>query len=141
MEVNWLAIIVAAVVKFVIGGIWYMPLFGKQYRQLMGVPEGSDMSGMAPALVAQFIGDLIMAYILARFVIHYGPTSFGEGVLVGFMAWLGFVATVGVAQVFYEKKPWALWLINSGYLLVGLLVMGAILGLWHTGGAAPAPAG
>ena len=49
MDVNWWAIIVAAIVKFVIGGIWYMPLFGKQYRELMGVPEGSDMSGIGPA--------------------------------------------------------------------------------------------
>ena len=50
MGVNWWAIIVAAVIKFVIGGIWYMPLFGKRYRTLMGVAEGSDMSGMGPAL-------------------------------------------------------------------------------------------
>jgi hypothetical protein len=138
MDVSWWAIIVAAIVKFVIGGIWYMPLFGKQYRALTGVPEGSDMSGLAPALAVQFVGDLVMAYVLARFIVHYGPVSLGEGLLVGFMAWLGFIAASTVAQKFYERRPWMLWVINSGYLLVGLLVMGAILGIWQAGGA-PVP--
>jgi Protein of unknown function (DUF1761) len=140
MDVNWWAIIVAAIVKFVIGGIWYMPLFGKQYRALMGVPEGSDMAGLAPALGVQFVGDLVMSYILARFIIHYGAssggTSLGVGILIGFMAWLGFVAAVTVAQRFFERRPWALWAINNGYLLISMVVMGAILGWWHAGAAA-----
>jgi hypothetical protein len=145
MDVNWWAIIVAAVVKFVIGGIWYMPLFGKQYRELMGVAEGSDMSGLGPAMGVQFVGDLVMSYILAPFIIHYGAssggTSLGVGILIGFMAWLGFVAAVTVAQRFYERRPWALWAINNGYLLIGIVVMGAILGWWHAGvAAAPATA-
>ena len=97
---------------------------------------------LAPALVAQIVGDLIMAYILARFIVHYGVPSFGEGVLVGFMAWLGFIATVTIGQVFYEHRPIGLFFINNGYLLIGLVVMGAILGAWHAGAApavAPAP--
>src|SRR5262249_50726555 len=102
------------------------------------------MSGLGPALGVQFIGDLVMSYVLARFVIHYGAssggTSIGTGILIGFMAWLGFIAAATVAQRFYERRPWALWAINNGYLLVSLLVMGAILGGWHAGGAAPATA-
>lgn len=137
MGVNWWAVIVAAIVKFVIGGIWYMPLFGKQYRALMGVAEGSEMTGLGPALAVQFVGDLVMSYILARFIIHYG-TGLGVGILIGFMAWLGFVAAATVPQRFYERRPWTLWAINNGYLLVGIVVMGAILGWWHAGAAAPA---
>jgi hypothetical protein len=137
MAINWWAVIVAAIVKFVIGGIWYMPLFGKQYRALMGVPEGSDMSGLGPALAVQLVGDLVMSYILARFIIHYG-TGFGLGILIGFMAWLGFVAAVTIPQRFYERRPWELWAINNAYLLIGMVVMGAILGWWHGGAVAPA---
>jgi hypothetical protein len=144
MDVNWWAIIVAAIVKFVIGGVWYMPLFGKQYRALMGVPEGSDMGGLGPALAVQFVGDLVMAYILARFIVHYGASSggvtLGVGILIGFMAWLGFIGAVTVAQRFYERRPWALWAINNGYLLIAIVIMGAILGWWHAGAAAPVAA-
>jgi hypothetical protein len=86
---------------------------------------------LMPALVAEAIGDLIMAYVLARFIAHYGDYGFGGGLLIGFMAWLGFVAPVMANQIFYERKPQELVAINLGYLLVSLLVMGAILGIWH----------
>ncbi len=87
-------------------------------------------AGLVPALVAEAIGDLIMDYVLARFVAAFG-FGFGGGLMVGFMAWLGFVATVMANQIFYERKPQQLVVINAGYLLVSLLVMGAVLGVWH----------
>ena len=131
MEISWLAVIVAAVIKFLIGWGWYSPmLFGKQWQDLAKVTPEQVQSGLIPALIAEFIGDLIMAYVLARFVAHYGY-GFGSGLLVGFMAWLGFVATVMANQIFYERKPQQLIVINAGYLLVSLLVMGALLGVWY----------
>jgi hypothetical protein len=138
MSVNWWAVIVAAIVMFVIGAIWYSPvLFAPRWRTLLGISEEQMRAALPAGMVAGIISYLVMAYILARFIIHYGTPSFGSGVLIGFMAWLGFVATVLIGQVFYERRPFALWLINNGYLLIGLLVMGAILGWWHSG-AAPA---
>ena len=60
---------------------------------------------MQPPWSSSIISDLVMAYILARFVVHYGATTLGDGVLIGFMAWLGFVVTIMVGGIFYEKKP------------------------------------
>ena len=131
MSVNWLAVIIAAVVRFMIGGAWYMPLFGKRWRELQGIPEGAPQAGLGQALAVGFIGDLVMAYILARFVIHYGAAGVLDGLLVAFMAWLGFVATIMVGLIYYEKKPPELIAINLGYQLVSMLAMGLILGLWH----------
>ena len=131
VDISWLAVIVAAVVKFLIGWGWYSPaLFGKQWQELNKMTAADVQAGMVPALIAEAIGDLIMAYILARFVGHYG-FGFGIGILVGFMAWLGFVATVLANQVFYERKPQQLVVINGGYILVSLVIMGAIVGVWH----------
>ena len=130
MAINWLAIVVAAIVKFAIGAGWYTALFGRQYRELQGVPEGASQAGLVPAMIVQIIGDLIMAYILARFIEHYGVGGIGGGVLIGFMAWLGFVATIMAGSILYEKKPPMLVYINAGYQLVGIVVMGAILGAW-----------
>ncbi len=131
MEISYLAIIVAAIVKFAIGAAWYSPaLFAKQWQSLTGQTEAQVRAGLVPALVAEAIGDLIMAYVLARFVAAFG-FGFGGGLMVGFMAWLGFVATVMANQIFYERKPQQLVVINAGYLLVSLLVMGAVLGVWH----------
>jgi hypothetical protein len=136
MTVNLLAVLVAAIVMFVIGSVWYGALFSRQWRALQGVPEGSPMTGIGVTLAGGFIVTQVMAYVLARYVVHYGAPSFGEGVLTGFMAWIGFAATVTANQILYERRPWLLWAINNGYLLIGLVVMGAILGWWHTG---PAP--
>ncbi|HVZ13477.1 MAG TPA: DUF1761 domain-containing protein [Bauldia sp.] len=131
VDISWLAVIVAAVVKFLIGWGWYSPaLFGKQWQELNKMTAADVQAGMVPALIAEAVGDLIMAYILARFVGHYG-FGFGIGILVGFMAWLGFVATVLANQIFYERKPQQLIVINGGYLLISLVIMGAIVGVWH----------
>ena len=132
MAISWLAVIIAAVVKLAIGAGWYSPaLFGKQWQQLAGITAAQVQAGLMPALIAEAIGDLIMAYILARFAAHYGAVNLIDGVIVGFMAWLGFVATILANQIFYERKPQQLVAINGGYLLVSLVVMGAIVGMWH----------
>ena len=52
------------------------------------------------------------------------------GAVVGFMNWLGFLAFLQLGVVTYEKKPFSLFLINTGYQLVTLVVMGAILSRW-----------
>jgi hypothetical protein len=129
--VNWLAIIVAAVVKFAIGAVWYAPLFGKQWRELQGIPEGAPQDGLVQAMVVQIITDLVMAYVLARFIVYSSATDLWTGAFVGVMAWFGFVITIMVGAIFYEKRPPMLIAINGGYQLLGLAVMGAILGVWH----------
>jgi len=131
MTINWWAVIIAAVVKFLIGWGWYAPpVFGKRWQDLSKISPEQSRSGLAPAIVVQIIGDLIMAYILARFIIHYGATDLIGGAFIGFMAWLGFVATIMAGAIFYEKRPPQLVAINAGYQLVGIVVMGVILGIW-----------
>jgi hypothetical protein len=131
VSISWWAVIIAAIVKFAIGAAWYQPLFGKRWRELMKVPEGAMADGLMQAMIVGFVGDLIMSYILARFVAHYGDYGIGGGFLIGFMAWLGFVAPLMAGQIYYERKPMELIAINAGYQLVGLLVMGAIFSVWH----------
>ncbi|HVY21225.1 MAG TPA: DUF1761 domain-containing protein [Bauldia sp.] len=131
MEISWLAVIVAAAAKFLIGWGWYSnAAFGPKWRQLNNASEADVQANIGPALVVEAITDLVMAYVLARFVAHYGY-GFGIGVLVAFMAWLGFVATVLAGQVFYELRPRLIPVINGGYFLVSMVIMGAILGVWH----------
>ena len=130
IAVSWWAIIIAAIVKFAIGAVWFTALFGKRYRALMNVPEGSSTEGLVPAMVVQIIGDLIMAYVLARFIVHYGASGLVNGAFIGFMAWLGFVATIMVGTIFYEKKSGEFIAITAGYQLVGIVVMGAVIGWW-----------
>jgi len=131
IAINWWAVIVAAIVKFAIGAAWYAPqVFGKQWQAEIGMTQEQVRANMAPALVAEIITDLVMAAVLVCFIRYAGATTLVWGAVAGFLIWLGFMATVSIAQVFYEKKSWRLWSINNGYLVVSLIVMGAILGVW-----------
>lgn len=75
-------------------------------------------------------GALVMAYVMAHFVDYTGSTSAAMGMQTGFWAWLGFVAPVMLGTVLWEGRPWKLFWLQSGYYLVTLMVMGAILASW-----------
>lgn len=60
-----------------------------------------------------------------------GAEAFGGGAFVGFLAWLGFVAAPSFPQGLYENRPFKLFAINTGYWLVGLLISGGLLAVWH----------
>lgn len=127
---DFTGIFLAAIASFVIGALWYTVLFGKAWRRLMGVPEGAPMTGMAKTLALGFLLDLVRAYVMIKVVAAMGAYSISTGVQVGFWLWLGFIATIGLSQVLYERRPWKSFAISFGYHLVALLAMGGILAVW-----------
>lgn len=133
-QINMLAVIVAAFAQFVIGGLWYGPLFGKTWSGLTGVSQ-ERMKPRPAALAAMLACSLIMAYVLAHVLVfassYMKVSGVGAGLSSGFWMWLGFAAPITLGPVLYESKPIQLWLINAGYYLVSLLAMGAILAIWR----------
>ena len=127
--VNYLAVLVAAVAAHVLGFLWYGPLFGKKWKSLMKVTEKDKHKGMAKTMVGSFLSTLVMAYVLAWFVGYVGLSPMA-GAMTGAAAWLGFLATSQMGMVFWENKPWSLYLLSTGHYLVSLVVMGAIVGAW-----------
>ncbi len=132
--VNYLAILVAAIASMIIGGLWYSPiLFGKKWLKEMKI-EKSDMPEMKKkankSYVIMFLSSLVMAYALSRFIILTNTTTLAAGLLIAFLAWLGFLATSLLGSVLWEGKSISLYLINASNYLVTLLVMGAILVSW-----------
>jgi hypothetical protein len=129
---SYLAVIVAAIAQYVLGFLWYGPLFGKTWRSLMGVKEQSmSGAGMGKTLVWSFIGSLVTAGVLRKLATMVGALTLGAGVALGAMVWLGFVATVTLAIVLYEKRSVNLYILNNAYQLVSLVVMGAIVAAWR----------
>jgi hypothetical protein len=139
VPVNYLAVVVAAVVNMVLGFLWYGPVFGKQWMALSGFSqadkEKAKAKGMNKEYTLMTVGSLVMAYVLSHslvFASTYTETAgVAAGVMVGFWSWLGFVAPVTISSVLWDGKPWKLWFLNAGYYLVGLVVMGVILALWQ----------
>lgn len=134
VPLNYVAILVAAVLGMVIGALWYGPVFGKQWMALSKY-TAEDMAkakaqGMAGAYVLSFIGLFVMSFITAHVVFYANAATAFTGALFGFWMWLGYVATTLLNTVLWDKKPWGLYVLNAGHYLVVLLVMGALLALW-----------
>ena len=136
VNVNYLAVLAAAIVSFVIGWVWHSPvLFGKAWMKLSNMDkkkiESHKKSGkMCPSLFFQFAATLVTGYVLAYFVSYVGARTAMDGVVLGFWVWLGFFATTQLGMVLWENKPFKLYLINTLHYLVTLAVMGAILAVW-----------
>jgi len=134
-DVNYLAVLVTAVVGFVIGMVWYSPIgFGNIWIKLSGISKGdlekAKKKGMAKSMVVGFISLLVMSYVLAHFVDIAGAGTVLEGAQTGFWLWLGFIATVMLGMVLWEGKSVKLYLLNIAHYFVVMIVMGAILAVW-----------
>lgn len=134
VEINYVAVVAAAVVSMILGFLWYGPLFGKTWMALMKIKpkdiQAAKKKGMEKTMALGFLTMLIMAYVLAHFVDYAAATTAAAGATVGALAWLGFVATVTAGSVLWEGKPTKLYALNNAYQLVSLAAMGAILAVW-----------
>jgi hypothetical protein len=132
LHLNHWAILVSALILWLLGAAWYSPaLFAKPWMAALGIQKGSNTKGLATGMISSFIGDLLLSLVLAHIVLWSGADSFAWGAFIGFLAWLGFIAAPAFPQGIYEGRPFKLFAINSGYWLVGLLLSGALLAVWH----------
>lgn len=131
VTINYLAVLVAAVASMIIGAVWYGPLFGKMWMQLVNKKKEDLTKGVAKMYILTFIGALVTAYVLGHISDYAGATNWMIGVQSGFWVWLGFVATAFLSDFLFNTRPWKLYGITVGYHLVSLLAMGAILGAWQ----------
>ena len=129
--INWLAILAAVVIKQAIGAFWYSPaLFGPSWSKLTGVSEAEMKAGLVKALIPDVIGSALMAFVLVHAVHYAGAHNWAQGAAVGFFNWLGFVAVATLGSVTFERRPLKLCLINNGFLLLALVLMGVVLAVW-----------
>ena len=130
-NINYWAVLVAAISSFVVGGLWYAPfLFGKAWQAAAGLSdEKIKNASMGKTFGLSFVLSVMIAYGMAMF--------FGEGVdlnmglMYGGMTAVFFVIpSMGINSLF-EHHSARLFFINAGYNLVTYLIIGAILGVWH----------
>ena len=130
-NLNWLAIVMAAVSAFVLGGLWYSPLmFVKRWMKETGITEeATKNANMIKIFSLAFILSLIAAFFLAMFL--GSKAGAFNGSLAGFMAGLGWVFTFMGISYLFESRTLAHFLINSVYSIVSLTIMGLIIGVWQ----------
>ena len=138
--VNWLAILVAGIVIFILGGLWYSPiLFAKKWIALQNKTEEQMRAEAAGAnmplmYASAFITGLIIASAMALVFAHIAndmQMNAAHGALLGFILWLGFAASTSYATALFSGRPRQLWLIDTAYNLVSFVLAGIILAVWR----------
>lgn len=130
--INYWAVVVSALSAFVVGWMWYGPLFGKSWMELNGFTEEELKEGGLPMplmMLVNYVATALAAIAIAMFI--GSESNAGFGIFAGIMIAVFWIGTNRLNDVLYEKKPVKLYLINFGYNLVIYIIMGAILGGWH----------
>ena len=115
-----------------IGFAWYAPqVFGNRWMGYLGTTQAQLGQPGAMGIVVGVIASLINAAVLALLSLNLGGMSLTDGVMLGVLAWLGFMATITAAQISFEKRPWGLWVLNNAHSLIVQVVMAAIVTVWR----------
>jgi Protein of unknown function (DUF1761) len=126
--INILAVVVAAIVVFLVGGV-YWAVFTPAWSRRLGTP--AEEARPTPArLGVAFVTRIVVACVLAVFVGWAGAQGFAGGAEIGFLAWLGFVMPLALGQAAFEGKSWQVVAIGLPESLIGFVLMGAIVGAW-----------
>ena len=126
--VDYLAILVAAVAAYVVGALWYGPIFGKQWRHLMGHTGGN--MGMPQAMLGGALSTLVLVYFFAMFMDNAVVTMTGDAISFALAVSIGVIGMVLLNSVWYEGRPWKLYFINLGHYVVALLAAALVLLYW-----------
>ena len=133
MKINYPAVLVAAILHWILGAVWY-GIFTNKFVELMAWTSAQmtelESQSHTKEYVMAFLSSLVLVYVLAHFVQYTKATNLVGGLQTAFWLWLGFVTTSQLATVIFEGRKPGLYLLNIGYQLVACLVAGGILAIW-----------
>jgi hypothetical protein len=129
---NYLAIVAAAIACFLFEAVWYTAFLNTWISGIGRTMQWLTSSGMNPAI--QYATALIMAAVMATAISCVtqltGKQTALRGIKVGALLWMGFELTTWSTEYIFEVRPISLFLVNAGYWLLGMMLMGAIVGAW-----------
>jgi high-affinity Fe2+/Pb2+ permease len=130
-EIHWLAVLVAAVAGFLVGGLWYGPLFGKAWQAARGLSDEALKDGANMPLIfgLTFLLNVVSAFVLDHTLGTYGDPDMSLSLMIAGGIALGFVIPAMGVNYLFSRMSLKLFLIDAGYWLVIYCLMGAILDL------------
>lgn len=138
--INYLAVLVSAIIIFALGGLWYSPvLFAKRWIALQNKTEEqmrAEAAGanMAALYFVAFVCAFIQAWVLAMVIGHMSQVadmSVAHAAIFSALLWMGFAGSTSFATALFSGAPRQLWAINSLYNLVSFVIAGIILAVWR----------
>ncbi|WP_260738801.1 DUF1761 domain-containing protein [Tunturiibacter lichenicola] len=135
IKLNWLAILVAAIVSFLFEAIWFT-VFMKQWLDGIGRTmewlQGATTTTISPGVqyATALLCSIIAATILSIAIQATGEQTVRRGVICAILIWIGFIATSWAKEYIFEVRTLEIFAINTGYFLIDLMLIGAIVGGW-----------
>lgn len=132
IRINHAAVWVGVVVMFVLGFVWYGPLFGEQWMEYVGLTlaDAENMEGMTGIWISNVVSSVLSVYLLAYFITRLGINSGFKGAVLGLeIAFIFIFMTIMVGNMF-AREPYGLAWITGGFSMVGFTINGFILGAW-----------
>jgi len=132
LKINYLALLVAVVLQFALGYLWYGPLFGGPWMEMVGLDTATVEAN--PAGMGVWFTNVVAAalsmYVLAWLFVKLNVKSLGRGIWIGFVVGFSFVLMSGMVSGMFADDPYWLNWITGGNTTVGLMLGGAVLGVW-----------
>jgi hypothetical protein len=134
VDVNYLAVFLAAASSMVVGAVWYArPVFGNLWQSLVGLNEKQMKESAPMALGGAFVLSLVTAYVLAHVTFlsndYFGNSFLQDALSTAFWLWLGLTAARMAVHDLFERRRKKLMLLNVAHEFVTLMVMGLIIGV------------
>jgi len=134
-HVNYLAVLVAAIVVFVLGWLWYSPfLFYKPWMRARGLdPDAAMANAKMPVgkLGIELLRCFVLAFVIAHLVGGLGINNWFTAIHFGLLLWIAFPVVLLTGSVIWENVPVKVAVIHAGDWLVKVLVISIILSVWH----------
>jgi hypothetical protein len=133
-NINWLALLVAAIAYFMLGAVWYSKgLFGTKWAAAVGInmSDPDKGKGMAKMMIGTFILIVVTCIGLALLVNRLDLTLLVSAIKLALITGICFATTAVSISFIYESRPTALYFIDCGYHLVGHVAAAIILVLWR----------
>ena len=129
--INWIAVVVAALAAFLLGGLWYSKaLFGKAWMQEVGLTEDAvNNANMTRTFGGTIVLQVLAATALSAFL--DADSTWLSGLQTGLWVGLFWIASAYGVTYLFEQRSVRLFLINAGYYVVLYAIMGTIIGAWH----------
>jgi hypothetical protein len=128
---NWLAVLVAAVSAFVLGGLWYGPLFGRAWQANVGLTDDAIAAAdKGKTFGGAFLLTLVAAFGLAMLLQLHPAPGLVPGLSAGALVGVAFAATTTGINYLFAQKTMALFAVDAGYMVAMLAVMGGVIGGW-----------
>lgn len=129
--INYFAVLTAAVISFLLGGLWYSPvLFGRTW--LAGIGKREDQLGSPiPAMVINLVAAFVTAIVIAALVSGLNLQAPGEAVVLGLAIGIGVVAASMASDFAFNRFPISLFFVEAGYRVVLTVLMSVVLTLWR----------